>query len=852
MSFDLHAATSWTLLGWSEFGVNSMERDYSVFAIWPPYVTLHAQLIDASGKLVTNPGAAIVTFEAMADPSGSINSTSASKTNFWSFAKALFGGSATPDMGITGTSMPTNGPQSMAFESAFNRFTAEGVPLTPYDDQWNQNYYPVMNVTARDQTGNILATARVSTPVSNEVECRGCHASGANPDAQPTTGYAYDSNPNRDFKLNILSIHDVKNLRNPAYSSSLAAAGYASSGLIATVQAGTPILCTACHASNQLSKPGIANILPLTTAMHSHHAPLTDPKTGASLDSSADRSACYNCHPGTSTHALRGAMGHSVGADGSLQIQCQNCHGNLSALANPARRGYIDMPNCQACHTTGAPRATNALDASGALRVNSDTTFATTPNQPVAGATLYRYSVGHGGLQCAACHGATHAEYESAQSNDNLQSLDLQGATGPVRDCTACHKSGVSSSSGGPHGMHQVGPSWVSQHPDIADRSRSTCQTCHGTSYQGTVLSQAFVSRTLNTDFGTIQMFRGYQVSCYTCHNGPSGSGRQGAAPSVASTSGTVGSGQAATLPVTVSGGGSLRIVSQPHGGTAHVSGNALVYMANANFEGTDQVTYAAIAGNRDSNLGTASITVNSADRPVFSAASIVNAASYAPGIAPGMIAYLGGKGLGPANLATFELNSGGFIEKSLKSTQVSFNGFTSPILWASDGALSAIVPYEIAGQSNINMVVQFNGISSATVSVPVASSVPGMFTSNASGTGQAAAVNQDGTLNSASNPASRGSIVSLYLTGDGIETPQPLDGKIAATAPWPAPAANITVSIGGQSAALQYSGAAPASVAGLMQINVTIPDGVASGPNEVVVSAGGITSAGPVTIQVR
>src|SRR5580693_4782884 len=78
----LPAANIWTLIGWSDFGINPMERDYSVFAIYPPYGTIHAQLIDPTGALYTGASAVTLTYEAMADPTGSINSTSAGKTNY--------------------------------------------------------------------------------------------------------------------------------------------------------------------------------------------------------------------------------------------------------------------------------------------------------------------------------------------------------------------------------------------------------------------------------------------------------------------------------------------------------------------------------------------------------------------------------------------------------------------------------------------------------------------------------------------------------------------------------------------------------------------------------------------------
>ena len=102
----LPAANTWKLIGWSDFGINDMERDYSLFAIYPPYGTIHAQLIDSTGVLYKGATNVTVTYQAVADPTGSINSTSAGKTNFWQYAKALFGGSSTVDTGVAGASMP--------------------------------------------------------------------------------------------------------------------------------------------------------------------------------------------------------------------------------------------------------------------------------------------------------------------------------------------------------------------------------------------------------------------------------------------------------------------------------------------------------------------------------------------------------------------------------------------------------------------------------------------------------------------------------------------------------------------------------------------------------------------------
>jgi len=858
------AASQWTLIGWNDLGMHCMDGDYSVFSILPPFNTIHAHLIDSTGKLTRSASNVTVTYEAVADPAGSFNTSSVGKTNFWSFMKSFFGVTLPVDTGLKGNMMPgaVNQPQPMAFDAAYNWFSAEGIPMVPYDDTWNKNAYPMMRLVARDTAGNVLATTRIVLPVSDEMDCRACHASGSKGPAKPVAGWIYDSNVERDYKLNILRLHDERWGGSLLYRTALSAAGYPAAGLFASAAGGNPVLCAKCHGSAALSAPGVTGVPPLTSSVHALHGSVDDPVTGETLDSATNRSACYRCHPGSETRCLRGAMGKAVAPDGSMEIQCQDCHGSMSSVGDAGRQGWLQEPNCQACHTgtatvnRGQLRFTNAFEGSGALRQPANTIFATTPNQPAAGLSLYRFSSGHGGLQCSACHGSTHAEWESLHANDNVQSTDIQGFAGPLQECTACHKGGVSTANGGPHGMHNVGAAWVSAHSDAAERNRSVCQPCHGTDYRGTVLSQAFTTRTLSTRFGTIQLWRGYQVSCYTCHNGPSSeSSSTSPTPAVSNTSASATSGQTASIPVSITNAGgqaTLRIVSQPHGGTATVSGTTITYRAFPDFEGPDEFTYAAFNGAKDSNLGRAAVTVTAPSRPAFTAASVANGASYAAGaISPGMILTVFGSGLGPAGLEPLRLNSGGFVQKALEGTKVLFDGITAPMLYTSRGQIAAVVPYGVAGRSSASMVVEYKGIRSNPVAVPVVAAAPGVFTVSGSGKGQASAANQDGSPNSAANPAARGTVVTFYVTGEGPVTPDGIDGKLT-VAPWPAPTQKVTVQIGGQPAGIQYAGAAPGLVAGLMQVNVVVPPGVSPGAVEVTVTVGDAVSAGGVTIQVK
>ncbi len=620
------ATTGWTVTGWNNLGMHCMDSDFSVFAILPPYNTIQAQVVDASGNLVTSAAGVTVTYQAIADPSGSINTTSVGKDDFWTFAASLFGLAKPlpPDVGLTGIAMPgkTNQPQPMTFDPANDWFIAEGIPLTPYDDAGRKNSYPLMRLVARDSGGNVLATTDIVLPISDEMDCRACHASGSGAAARPNAGWVNDPNADRDYRLNVLRLHDERRGASPSYLTALAQAGYSSTGLYDTViTAGKPILCAACHGSNALPGTGQAGIPQLTQAIHDYHAHVMDPVTSMTLDSSSNRSACYRCHPGSTTKCLRGAMGSAVAADGSMEMQCQNCHGPMHAVGRAGRQGWFDEPNCQSCHTgtavrnNGQIRYTSALDASGQPRVPADTTFATTPNTPVAGVSLYRFSTGHGGLQCAACHGSTHAEYPTSHPNDNIQSVELQGHKGMLVDCATCHGSQSLTAGGGPHGMHPVGQSWVSRHGDAADDGRSAqCQACHGTDSRGTVLSRAQGDRTISA-FGSKLFWKGYQVGCYTCHNGPGSESATANPPAtVSNASGSTAAGTPVTIPLSATDpkGNSLtlRVVSQPANGTAGLTGTRATYYPDASFTGTDTFTFAAWNGSTDSNLGTVTVTV--------------------------------------------------------------------------------------------------------------------------------------------------------------------------------------------------------------------------------------------------
>jgi uncharacterized protein (TIGR03437 family) len=237
-----------------------------------------------------------------------------------------------------------------------------------------------------------------------------------------------------------------------------------------------------------------------------------------------------------------------------------------------------------------------------------------------------------------------------------------------------------------------------------------------------------------------------------------------------------------------------------------------------------------------------------------ISTGGIGNAASYAgASVAPGEILVIYGSGLGPDTLATAQLDSRGYVSTSLAGTQVLFDGVAAPIIYTQAPNVSVVVPYEVSGKPLTQVQVSYQGHVSNTVSMAVSAVMPAIFTADYSGHGQGSIVNQDGTVNSANNPAPVGSYVSVYATGEGQTNPAGIDGK-PAVPPAPVPVVQpVTATVGGLPALVQYAGGAPGFVAGALQVNVQIPEGVAADSSvPIVINIGGQDSQMNVTLAVR
>ena len=213
---------------------------------------------------------------------------------------------------------------------------------------------------------------------------------------------------------------------------------------------------------------------------------------------------------------------------------------------------------------------------------------------------------------------------------------------------------------------------------------------------------------------------------------------------------------------------------------------------------------------------------------------------------------------IGPAAAASAITDpSTGKLATTIGGVQVLFNGIAAPMIYASSTQVSAVVPYEMAPVASPSVWVKYLGQTSNMYQLTSVATAPGLFTQNSTGSGPGAILNQDNGVNGPGNGAAKGSIVQVYLTGEGQTRPAGVTGTItAATLPAPqvtaTPVLAVGVTISGQPALYVYAGEAPGLVAGMMQLNVQIPANAPSGDLPILVSIGGNTSQNGVTVSVQ
>lgn len=249
-------------------------------------------------------------------------------------------------------------------------------------------------------------------------------------------------------------------------------------------------------------------------------------------------------------------------------------------------------------------------------------------------------------------------------------------------------------------------------------------------------------------------------------------------------------------------------------------------------------------------------VTVLPDASPYFNGFGFVDAGNYQSNSATaGQIYSIFGKNFGPGTgILSASLDVAGRIPNLLGGYQVWFDGKPSSLLFVGNGQLAGVVPAAVAGKTSTTVQLISGSLQSPPVTLAVKNANISVLSANASGGGQGAITNVDGTLNSAKNPAARGSIVVIYASYSGPMTPPITDGRTTTGPPYPVPAGPLSVSFGGVPATdIKYFGNVPTLLESVVQINVTVPTTVKPDSNiPVTVSAGGATSLPWTTIAVK
>ncbi len=258
--------------------------------------------------------------------------------------------------------------------------------------------------------------------------------------------------------------------------------------------------------------------------------------------------------------------------------------------------------------------------------------------------------------------------------------------------------------------------------------------------------------------------------------------------------------------------------------------------LVNAAFRGEHmEVAFGATARQMEMGQWSDGNPVNQlAIRPAVAAGGITNGASYASQpVAPGEIVSVFGKALGPREPAGLRLDPDGRVSTFLSGTRVTFDGTPAVMLFAASGQINLVVPYRVRDRAATVIRVERASLGSLEIEVPVAAAAPGIFTLDSSGSGQGAILNNHGgavTVNSPEAPAPRGSVISVFATGEGSTTSSE-DGLVIGTDP-PTPLQTVTATVGTLPARVVYAGGAPSLVAGVLQVNIEVPANAPTGPS--------------------
>ncbi len=330
-------------------------------------------------------------------------------------------------------------------------------------------------------------------------------------------------------------------------------------------------------------------------------------------------------------------------------------------------------------------------------------------------------------------------------------------------------------------------------------------------------------------------------------------------------------SGSAAGLPysvtvTTINGTGWLQ-VNKTSGSTPDVlsvSVSAAALSPGVTYTGT--VTVQGTGTASASNPVNISVTLT-VTAPYPTITLVQSAASLANGptgmVSPGEIVTIFGTGLGPATALQTALDPTTHkVSTNLGGVQVLFNGYPAPLTYVSATQINCVVPYELAQLTSPYVQVRYGSQGSNDYNLTQATTAPGIFTVNAQGSGQGAILNFDSTYNGTGTgfkPAAAGSVIQVYMTGEGQTSPAGVTGKVTCPsgstctiAQLPVPLLPVAALVNNQPASIVFWGEAPGLVSGVMQVNLIIPPGIPSGPASLVIKVGSVSSQTGVTIAVQ
>jgi large repetitive protein len=186
------------------------------------------------------------------------------------------------------------------------------------------------------------------------------------------------------------------------------------------------------------------------------------------------------------------------------------------------------------------------------------------------------------------------------------------------------------------------------------------------------------------------------------------------------------------------------------------------------------------------------------------------------------------------------QIGEDGLVTKELNGVRVLFDDVPAPLLSVSAGRTNAVTPYSVLGKFAVIVRVENAGISSVPQYMFVRPASPSVFSNEI--------LNEDGSANSANNPAPAGSLLVIYGTGMGQTSPPGLDGAITQGPDLPRPLLPVRAQFGPANvdvidAEVIYAGPAAGFVSGVFQMKIRIPSGLRSGANPLLILVGGIPS---------